>query len=254
MCPLMWAHWRHLVNTIEPVLPSVHQSPQPKWQIGSAVFAQLAAQCHRACWACPSPLKIVSSHGGSVPHLIRGSLGHPTQHHKRRLDQFSRFCTAHDRKSLHFTMGAPFPKIAPYHVGSGPLSNNDSLGSSKHTTQRASRLVQLFCIDDRRVSLSSYINNWKRLSVPCYFLVPCDKRKHTAHAHQQAASQARTDSAWRHPVWLTHSSLSFQRPVGRRSYRLTPQATITHSTTVACTLQWDPLKIAHSHGGSGPLI
>ena len=51
-----------------------------------------------------------------------------------------------------------------------------------------------------------------------YFLSPCDKRKHTDHAHQQAASQASTDSAWRHPVWLPHSSLGFQRPVGRRSY------------------------------------
>jgi len=46
----------------------------------------------------------------------------------------------------------------------------------------------------------SYTNNRKHLSVPCYFLAPCNKRKHTAHAHQQAASQASTDSAWRHPV------------------------------------------------------
>jgi len=38
----------------------------------------------------------------------------------------------------------------------------------------------------------------------------CDKRKHTAHAHQQAASQASTDSAWRHPVRLPHSSLGFR--------------------------------------------
>ena len=53
------------------------------------------------------------------------------------------------------------------------------------------------------------------MSVPCYVLAPCDKRKHIVHAHQQAASQASTDSAWRHP-------LGFQRPVRRRSYRLTP--------------------------------
>jgi len=79
----------------------------------------------------------------------------------------------------------------------------------------------------------SYTNNRKRLSVPCYFLAPCDKRKHTAHAHQQAASQASTDSAGRHHVWLPHSSLGFQRPVGRRSYRLTPQATIAQSAIVA---------------------
>jgi len=57
----------------------------------------------------------------------------------------------------------------------------------------------------------------------CYFLAPCDKRKHTGHAHQQAASQATTDSACRHHVWLPHSSLSFQRPVCRHSYHSKPR-------------------------------
>jgi len=33
MCPPMRAHWCHLANTIELVLPSVHPSPQPEWQI-----------------------------------------------------------------------------------------------------------------------------------------------------------------------------------------------------------------------------
>jgi len=33
VCPPMWAHWRHLANTIERVLPSVHPSPQTKRQI-----------------------------------------------------------------------------------------------------------------------------------------------------------------------------------------------------------------------------
>ena len=31
-------------------------------------------------------------------------------------------------------------------------------------------------------------------------------------------------------MWLPHSSLGFQCPVARRSYKLTPQATITQST------------------------
>ena len=62
-----------------------------------------------------------------------------------------------------------------------------------------------------------------------YFLVPCNKRKHTGHAHQQAASQATTDSACRHPVWLPHSSLGFQRPVRRRSYHSKP-----HLWTLTC--------------------
>ena len=55
----------------------------------------------------------------------------------------------------------------------------------------------------------SYSNNQARLSVTYYFLAPCDKRKHTAHTNQKAASQASTDSACRHPVWLPHSSLGF---------------------------------------------
>jgi len=33
ICPPMWAHWRHLANTIELVLPSAHPSPQLKRQI-----------------------------------------------------------------------------------------------------------------------------------------------------------------------------------------------------------------------------
>jgi len=51
------AHWGHLVNMIELVLPSAHSSPQPK----------------------------------------------------RQINRFSRFCTAHCRKCLYFTMGDPFP-------------------------------------------------------------------------------------------------------------------------------------------------
>jgi len=33
-----------------------------------------------------------------------------------------------------------------------------------------------------------------------HFLAPCDKRKHTGHTQQQAASQVSTDSACRHPL------------------------------------------------------
>jgi len=78
MCPPMWAHWRHLANVIELMLPSAHLSSQPKQ---------------------PIP------------------------------DQFRHFSTAHGRKSVCFTMGDPFPKIAPSHRGSGPPSNTWFLGS-----------------------------------------------------------------------------------------------------------------------------
>ena len=65
----IWANWRHMANTIELVLPSVHPSPQPKWQV----------------------------------------------------DQLSRFCTDHRRKSLYFTTGAYFHKIARSHRDLDPM-------------------------------------------------------------------------------------------------------------------------------------
>jgi len=66
MCLPIRAHWRHLANTIELVLPLAHLSPQPKRQmIGSAGFAQLTAESPNTLqWAPLSP-KIAPSHGGS---------------------------------------------------------------------------------------------------------------------------------------------------------------------------------------------
>jgi len=44
MCPPVWAHWRHLANTMELVRPSAHPSPKPNSKlIGLAVSAQLTA-------------------------------------------------------------------------------------------------------------------------------------------------------------------------------------------------------------------
>jgi len=62
MCPPMRVHWRHLANTIELVLPSAHSSPQPqrKWT-GSGIFAQLMAECCRACPGMFFPLIIAPS-------------------------------------------------------------------------------------------------------------------------------------------------------------------------------------------------
>ena len=86
VCPPMWAHWRHLANTIELVLPSAHPSPQPKRQIDR--FSRFCTACHRKSqWATLSP----------------------KWHH----DRFNCFHTGDCRVSLHFTMGRPFPlKIA----------------------------------------------------------------------------------------------------------------------------------------------
>jgi len=60
------------------------------------------------------------------------------------IDRFSRFCTAHGRKSLYFTIGDPFPQNCPFLWGSGPHLIRDFLGQSEHAVQTASRSVQLF--------------------------------------------------------------------------------------------------------------
>ena len=42
---------------------------------------------------------------------------HRSPQPKQQIDQFSRFCTAHGRKTLYFTMGAPFPQNCPSNGG-----------------------------------------------------------------------------------------------------------------------------------------
>jgi len=77
MWPPMCAHWRHLVNIIELVLPSAHPSPQPKQQIDQ--LSQFCIANGRIGtlykWPTLSP-KLAPSHGGSGPHLTHDSLGY----------------------------------------------------------------------------------------------------------------------------------------------------------------------------------
>jgi len=68
MCPPIRAHWRHLANTIELVLPSAYQCPQPKRQIDRfsrfwATFVKRFALCYRLlsclpCLSCPVCLSV----------------------------------------------------------------------------------------------------------------------------------------------------------------------------------------------------
>jgi len=74
--------------------------------IGSAVFAQLTAECRRAHWR----------HLVNTIELVLPS-AHSSPQPKRQIDRFSRFCTAHSRKSVYFTIGALFPKNCPYPWG-----------------------------------------------------------------------------------------------------------------------------------------
>jgi len=72
---------------------------------------------------------------------------HPSLNPKRHLDWFSRFCTAHGRASLYFTMDRPFPpQNCPFQwrVLNSHLIRDSWAHPSKPTTQTASRLVQPF--------------------------------------------------------------------------------------------------------------
>ena len=110
MCPPVRAHWYHLANTIELVLdidatwriqlnfcflrPTRVHNPNGKL-IGSAVFAQLTAESPYILHWVPISPKIAPSRGGYRPHLMRGSLAHPSPHPKQHLDQFNHFYRAH---------------------------------------------------------------------------------------------------------------------------------------------------------------
>jgi len=94
----------------------------------------------------PSPLKTALVHGDLDCHLIHASSGPPhsaSQTASRSVQPF-----------LHRIAEAPYTlqwatlplKIAPYHGGSGPPSNNGSLGPYEYTTQTASGLVQWFLL------------------------------------------------------------------------------------------------------------
>jgi len=66
-------------------------------------------------------------------HVTHASLDPPElTSQTTSLDQFSRFCTAHDRVSLYFTMGRPFPpQNCPFAWGIWTPSNTWFLGPTR---------------------------------------------------------------------------------------------------------------------------
>jgi len=149
MCPPMWAYCRHLANMLELVLPSAHQSPQPKRQIDR--FSHFCTAHNRK-----SPYftmgnhfpKIAPSHCGIwtlMQFMIPWGPSEPQP--KWLLDRFCLFHTDDRRVSLYFTMGCPFPstpKNCPFPWGIWTPSNTWFLGPPESSTQTASQSVQPF--------------------------------------------------------------------------------------------------------------
>jgi len=85
------------------------------------------------------------------PYLIHATLSSPESITQTASRSVQPLCTAHCRKSLYNTMGAPFPKNCPFYEGPEPHLIRDSFGQSQPTSQTALPSVQLFCTYDRRV-------------------------------------------------------------------------------------------------------
>ena len=112
--PPVWAHWRHLANTTELVLPSVNPSPQSR----SAVLSQLTAESLYIYNGLFIPRNFPLP-WGSGPLSKHGSLdSHPSPQPKRHLDRFSHFAgltsvtdRQADRQTDHATRSVTIDRV-----------------------------------------------------------------------------------------------------------------------------------------------
>jgi len=155
MCPPMCKHWHHLANITELVLPSVHPSPQPKWQINQ--FSHFCTAHSRKSlnftMGDPFPQNCPFSWGiwtptNSIPSAILSPQS--KQHH----DRFSHFRSGDRRVSLYFTMGCPFPQKLPLPMkGFGTSSNTIPWAHLSPQPKQHLNRFSRFCTDDCSVSL-----------------------------------------------------------------------------------------------------
>ena len=116
----MSAHWRHLANTIEPVLPLAHQSPQPRQQIDR--FSHFRTAHGRALSGTLAP--------PGKYDWICASFGPPESTTKTANWSVQLFLHSSRQNVPTLYNGALSPKIGPCHGGSGPPSNTWFPGST----------------------------------------------------------------------------------------------------------------------------
>ena len=139
-CPFPWVIWTPS-NTW--FLGSTRLSIPNSISIGSAIFAQLMAECRYTLqWAASFPLKITSSHGGSGRHLTR-FLGPILAHNPNGIVIGSAVFAQMTTVSLYFTMGHTFPlKIARPMGDLEPHLIHGSLSPPESSIKTSSRSVQ----------------------------------------------------------------------------------------------------------------
>jgi len=113
--------------------------------IGSAIFAQLTAECPYTLQWSAFPLKIASFLWESGPHVKRDSLG-PSKPNTNGISNDSAVfaqLTADCPYTLQWAAPSTL-KITPSHGGSGPHLTHGFLGPSESSTQTSSQSVQPF--------------------------------------------------------------------------------------------------------------
>jgi len=159
------AHWRHLANTIELVLPSAHQSPQPKRQIDR--FSRFCTAHGRKCIyftiGDPFPQNCPFSWVDRDPIYFMIPWARPSPQSKLHHDPFSYFRTGDCRVSLYYTMGAAFPKNCPFPRGIWTRCKTQYIVTIPRThlspqTKRHLYRFSRFFTDDCSVPVSLYFS------------------------------------------------------------------------------------------------
>ena len=149
----MWAHWRHLANTIELVLLSALPSPQPKRQIDRfsrfcTVHGSVVGYI-RASWRIR--LKLCTLVPPDEYDELMLASAHLSPQPKWQIDRFSLFCASHGIKSLYFT------RFVVAHV---PPKTENVLVCSRH--QRLVTVVFRRCV---QINLLTYLLTYHKFAV-----------------------------------------------------------------------------------------
>jgi len=123
------------------------------------------------------------SHFANTIGLVLPS-AHRSPQPKRQIDRFGRFCTAHSRKSLYFTMGRLFPRKLPLPMGDldphlihGSLDPPESVLNPNGISIGSAVIAGLTSVTDRPTDRPRYSVGNNRPHLPSKYVVramrPC---------------------------------------------------------------------------------
>jgi len=155
MCPHQRAHWCHLANTIELVLPSAHPSPQSKRQSVQSFLHSSRQKVPILYNGRPFPQNCPFSWGGLGPLSISWFLEPDPAHNPNCIMIASAIFAQVTAKCPYTLQWMPLPPKLPLPMGDlDPHVRHDSLDPSEPTNQTASLSVHSrFCTDNHSVPI-----------------------------------------------------------------------------------------------------